>query len=116
MSELQRVRKVINWLIFTEFAENEKEVAEKIGYTKSSFSQIINGKVPLSTKFIDKLCAADKNVNKVWILRGEEEMFLSPLFSRDDMQEKYLELQEKYNQQSKYVALLEKHLALLEKR
>lgn len=74
MTELQRVRKVINWLIFMEFAENEREIAEKFGYTKSSFSQIINGKVPLSDKFLKKLCSANENINEVWVSSGEGEM------------------------------------------
>lgn len=74
MTEIQRVKKVINWLIFMEFAENEREMADKFGYTKSSFSQIINGKVPLSEKFIKKLCSANENINEVWILSGEGEM------------------------------------------
>jgi len=74
MSELQRIKKVLNWLIFNEHASNEKEIAEKLGYTKSSFSQIINGKVPLSQKFIDKLIAIDFNLNKTWLLSGEGRM------------------------------------------
>ena len=74
MSEIQRIKKVINWLIFNEHASSEKEIAEKLGYTKSSFSQIINGKVPLSQKFIDKLIAIDFNLNKTWLLSGEGSM------------------------------------------
>jgi transcriptional regulator with XRE-family HTH domain len=74
MTDLHRVKKVINWLIFSEFAENEKDIAEKLGYTKSSFSQIINGKVPLSDRFLDKICKVDKNINKVWLKIGEGEM------------------------------------------
>lgn len=74
MTDLKRVRKVINWLIFQDFAENEKGLADIMGYTKSSFSQIINGKVPLSDKFIDKLASIDTNINKVWIKGGDGEM------------------------------------------
>ena len=74
MSEIQRIKKVINWLIFNEHASSEKEIAEKLGYTKSSFSQIINGKVPLSQKFIDKLIAIDFNLSKVWLSSGEGSM------------------------------------------
>ncbi len=74
MTDLKRVKKVINWLIFQDFAENEKGVADIIGYTKSSFSQIINGKVPLSERFIDKLASIDENINKVWIKTGVGEM------------------------------------------
>jgi transcriptional regulator with XRE-family HTH domain len=74
MDDLQRVKKIINWLIFNEYAENETEIAQKLGYTKSSFSQIVNGKVPLSEKFITNLCKADENINKVWITDGVGEM------------------------------------------
>ena len=76
MSNLQRIKKVINWLIYKEIGESEKEIAERLGYTKSSFSQIVNGKVPLSDKFISKLCSLDENINLVWVQSGEGEMFL----------------------------------------
>lgn len=74
MSELQRLKKVINWLIFSELAENETELAKKLGYTKSSFSQIINGKVPLSSKFLNNLSNLDSNINFVWIKEGRGQM------------------------------------------
>lgn len=75
MNEIQRVRKVINWLIFQDVAENERELSEKLGYTKSSFSQIVNGKVPLSDKFVKKLCSLDENINEVWVSEGTGTMF-----------------------------------------
>lgn len=70
MTELERVKKVCKWLIYNDIAENDKELSILMGYTKSSFSQIINGKVPLSDKFVDKLIELDKNINKVWIKTG----------------------------------------------
>lgn len=76
MSNLKRIKKVINWLIYKEIGESEKEIAERLGYTKSSFSQIVNGKVPLSDKFISKLCSLDENINLVWVQSGEGEMLL----------------------------------------
>lgn len=76
MSNLKRINKVINWLIYKEIGESEKEIAERLGYTKSSFSQIVNGKVPLSDKFISKLCSLDENINLVWVQSGEGEMFI----------------------------------------
>lgn len=75
MTDIQRIRKTINWLIFKEVAENERALSELLGYTKSSFSQIVNGKVPLSEKFVKKLCALDENINEVWVLREDGEMF-----------------------------------------
>lgn len=71
MDITQRIRKAINWLIFQDVAESEKEIADRLGYTKSSFSQIVNGKVPLSEKFVRKLCSLDENINDVWITNGE---------------------------------------------
>lgn len=76
MSNLKRIKKVINWLIYKGIGKSEKEIAERLGYTKSSFSQIVNGKVPLSDKFISKLCSLDENINLVWVQSGEGEMFI----------------------------------------
>lgn len=77
MTGIQRIKKVINWLVFMEYAENERELAEKLGYTKSSFSQIVNGKVPLSERFVQKLASVDRNINEVWIMTGEGNMLNS---------------------------------------
>lgn len=77
MEELRRVKKVINWLIFKEIADSERALAEIMGYTKSSFSQIVTGKVPLSEKFMKRLCSLDENINFVWIQSGEGEMLIS---------------------------------------
>ena len=74
MTKIERVKKVCKWLIYDGYADNDAELASKLSYTKSSFSQIINGKVPLSEKFIDKLCLANENINKVWILNEIGEM------------------------------------------
>lgn len=60
-----------------EYAENERELAEKLGYRKSSFSQIVNGKVPLSERFVQKLASVDRNINEVWIMTGEGNMLNS---------------------------------------
>lgn len=77
MEQEKRIKKAINWLIYQEIAENERDLSERLGYTKSSFSQIVNGKVPLSEKFVGKLCSLDENLNSVWILTGEGDMFRS---------------------------------------
>lgn len=71
----QRLKKVINWLIFNGIAVNERALSELLGYTKSSFSQIVNGKVPLSDKFVKALCSLDDNINEVWVKTGEGNLF-----------------------------------------
>ncbi|MFX1668506.1 hypothetical protein JZ949_05010 [Riemerella anatipestifer] len=78
LTDLQRIKKVVKWLIFSDYGENEKEIAELLGYKKSSFSQIMNGKVPISDKFIDKITSVDDNINKVWIKSGKGEMLKQP--------------------------------------
>lgn len=77
MDACKRLKKVINWLIFKEIAENERALSELLGYTKSSFSQIVTGKVPMSEKFMKKICSLDENINFVWLQSGEGEMFIS---------------------------------------
>ena len=74
METKRRIKKVVNWLIFQEIVESETDLARTLGYQKSSFSQIVNGKVPLSEKFVKRLCALDENINDVWILTGEGNM------------------------------------------
>lgn len=52
MEAQKRVKKVVNWLIFKEIADSERALADALGYTKSSFSQIMTGRVPISEKFL----------------------------------------------------------------
>ena len=99
MTDIQRVKKVVNWLIYEGFAANEKEVADKLGYTKSSFSQIVTGKVPLSGKFLKKLCSANADINESWIQSGLGEM----LYSEMEEDQDFLDYLEDSEQKSKMV-------------
>ena len=71
---IKRVVKLIDTLIYLGVIENRKELAKKIGYTESSLSQILNNKVPLSDKFINRLVNYNKNINRDWLLYGDGEM------------------------------------------
>lgn len=115
MSELERIRKVCNWLIFAEFAESDSVIAQKLGYTKSSFSQILNGKVPLSEKFINRICLFDKNINKVWILEGTGEMLLDNSL-KDDCRKKIERLEEQLNDKVEIIAYQKKEIVILQKQ
>lgn len=99
LTDLQRLKKIVKWLIFSGFGDNEKEIAELLGYKKSSFSQIMNGKVPISDKFIDNITSIDSNINKVWIKTGEGSMLKNEVVTSNN---------------NKYIAMLEKNNALLE--
>ena len=78
MEHLRRLKKVINWLIFKEIAENERALAETLGYTKSSFSQIVTGKVPLSDECMKRICSLDENINFVWLQSQDINIYLLP--------------------------------------
>lgn len=75
--ELERVDTALNWLIYRGIAASHAEIAAKIGYKPSSISQIVNGSVKLSVKFIRNICALDESLNAEWIKTGVGEMLLS---------------------------------------
>ncbi|MBS7230188.1 hypothetical protein KHA90_04050 [Flavobacterium psychroterrae] len=76
MTKIQRVRKICKWLIFIDYADNDADLAKKLGYTKSSFSQIMNEKVPLSDKFVNTIVNSNENINIVWINDGKGDMLI----------------------------------------
>lgn len=74
MTDLNRVIRVIDWLIFSKRVKSRRELAKKLDYTESSLSQILNQKVPLSESFIKKLATADDAISLGWLLTGEGDM------------------------------------------
>ena len=66
----ERLRKIVQWLILQGRVESQRELAAQLGYQESSFSQIINGRVPLSNKFLGRLCALEPRVNREWVMHG----------------------------------------------
>lgn len=73
MSKLERVIKTVDLLIYKGKVENRRDLAEKLGYTESSLSQILNGKVTLSDKFIKKLSILNDNSDPNDIISGYKE-------------------------------------------
>lgn len=73
---IERIKSLIDWLIFNKAIKNRRELAEKLGYTESSLSQILNEKVNLPEKFIKKLSDIDENIKIDWIFKGEGEMII----------------------------------------
>ncbi|MEN9917993.1 MAG: hypothetical protein RL662_429 [Bacteroidota bacterium] len=59
-------------------ANNQEEVGRLMGYSnKSSFSQLLNGKKPIPSSFIDRLVDLHPQINSVWVRTGEESMLKS---------------------------------------
>lgn len=74
MLDIERVIKVVDWLIFEKIVKSRKDLALKMGYTESSMSQILNQKVPLSERFIKKLSILDNRINYDWLFGGDGKM------------------------------------------
>jgi transcriptional regulator with XRE-family HTH domain len=74
MTKSERVREVVKWIIFNNYSKNETELAQKLGYTKSSFSQITNGRVLIADKFVKKLVDFNENINRDWIEKENGDM------------------------------------------
>lgn len=77
----ERVKKVINWLVFNGVAEGQNDLAVRLGYSKSYMSQVVNNAKVMSDSFIGNLCSLDENLNINWVLTGEGNMFLNNPFS-----------------------------------
>ncbi len=71
MTELERLKKAIFELRSKGLLKKQDDIAQKTGYNKSSISEILNGKVPLSEKFIKVFCS-EFGVNSDYIIKGGE--------------------------------------------
>lgn len=87
MTKIERVIKVVDLLIFEKKVSSRRELADKLGYTESSMSQILNGKVSLSDKFIKKLSIFEESINEVWLMTGEGSMLLDSKASEKEKPE-----------------------------
>lgn len=74
----QRVSDVVKYLIYSKVALDKKDLSQKLGYNVSSFSQIINGRVPISDRFIENLVNLAPTVNEDWLRTGNGEMLKVP--------------------------------------
>lgn len=77
MDKIERLNEAVKWIIFEGLAKNHTDLAQKLGYKKSSFSQIVNGKVNISTSFINRLVTFAPILNRKWLANGEGSLFIS---------------------------------------
>lgn len=70
----QRLQKAIKWLIAEGYAKNQKEIAEKLNYTRSMFNFLYNGRNPIADRVWLGLYDIDNRLNLDWLRRGEGEM------------------------------------------
>lgn len=80
MDKIDRYKILIRHLITSGIADNQKDLGAKLGYSnESSFSQVINGKVPTPKDFIEKLKTLLPNLNDDWLLTGKGDMLKQSL-------------------------------------
>ena len=52
MEQRERIKKVINWLVFKGVVDGQNDLAARLGYSKSYMSQSLNGHENLWRRFV----------------------------------------------------------------
>lgn len=78
-----RLKKIVAWLLDKKDATSQKSLANMLGYNPSSFSQILNGRVPVSGKFLNRLVVMEPCINLEWVRTGKGEMLLEKTMDDD---------------------------------
>lgn len=74
--KLVRLAEVIDWLIFHNVVSSRRELAKRMEYQESMLSLVVNGKKPVSEKFLSALAGVDSRLNINWIDSGKGDMIL----------------------------------------
>ncbi len=73
-NENGRLRMAVSWLLAHRAACSQRNLATMMGYNASAFSQILNGHVPLSDKFLNRLMVLEPRLSIEWVRTGTGEM------------------------------------------
>ncbi|WP_372776468.1 hypothetical protein [Mangrovibacterium sp.] len=98
MTKQDRIKRVARWLIGNGVAANQETLGRMLGYkNKSSFSQVLNGKVPIPTGFTNRLAKLDQRINEAWISEGWGSMIDEKLTekNREEMYQEQITKDEK---------------------
>jgi len=71
MSDLERVKKVFEYLKSNKYFRNQQDFVERIGSDKATVSQILNGKKEVSKQFVCKVAEAFPVISEKW-LNGDD--------------------------------------------
>lgn len=83
MNRIDRNKTLVRHILNCGIASSQKDLGVKLGYAnESSFSQIINEKVPYPKNFIERIIAIVPDLNTDWLLYGEGEMFITDTIPR----------------------------------
>ena len=75
MTETERIKKAIKWLIGSGIAKTQEGIGLLMGYSnKSAFSQVVNNPDKRPEDFVVRLCNLNNALNKNWLSTGEGSM------------------------------------------
>ena len=75
MTDTERIKKAIKWLIGSGIAKTQEGIGLLMGYSnKSAFSQVVNNPDKRPEDFVVRLCNLNNALNKNWLLTGEGSM------------------------------------------
>jgi len=74
--KLERLAEMIDWLLYNNIVASRRELAKRMQYQESTLSLVVNGKQPISSKFLTALAGVDRRLNVDWIEKGDGDMIL----------------------------------------
>lgn len=74
--KLDRLAEMIDWMLYHNVVASRRELALRMNYTESTLSCVVNGRQPISPKFLTALSQIDTRLNVDWIDTGEGEMII----------------------------------------
>ena len=74
----QNIKDVFAFFKQKRIIRNQQDFTERIGYDKSTVSQIMNDRVAVPNRMIENICIAFPMINERWLLTGEGSMLNPP--------------------------------------
>ncbi|MDR1679129.1 MAG: hypothetical protein LBR81_05055 [Prevotellaceae bacterium] len=118
MTENQRFKELILYLISNKKIRNQQQFVEEIDSDKTSVSKIKNGRLSIPNTWFAKIKDAYPYISIDWLKNEEGEMLLPETRheNAEELREKYIaELEHNSSLSKKLIAALEKSNSLLEK-
>ncbi len=106
--KLVRLADMIDWLVYNNVVASRRELAKRMKYQESTLSLVVNGKQPMSAKFLNALAGVDGRLNVNWIDNGEGEMIIDDSESKMTLSREELEM---LTQQQEVVRKAQDHLS-----
>lgn len=72
--KVTRLGDMVDWLLYHNVVASRRDLAKRMQYQESTLSLVINGKQPISPKFLSALAGVDNRLNVEWIDNGVGEM------------------------------------------